>query len=140
VHARSGWIEVTVGVLERAGILKALSPSITVAEGGALSVEEKFQGGMGVNITPPPLDIFSARAVQQVRTRIEHVAQRLWIREYARIDAFVERRSGRVIVIEANTLPVLTPSTVLFHQGLVERPPLMPRELLELLLEQSYVQ
>jgi len=138
VHARSGWIEVTVGVLEREGVLKALSPSITVAEGGVLSVEEKFQGGTGVNLTPPPPDILSARAVQQVRTRIEHVAQRLGIRGYARIDAFVERRSGRVMVIEANTLPALTPSTVLFHQCLVERPPLVPRELLKLLLEQSY--
>ena len=36
VHERSGWIEVTVGVLEREGVLKALSPSITVAEGGSL--------------------------------------------------------------------------------------------------------
>ena len=44
VHERSGWIEVTVGVLEREGVLKALSPSITVAEGVVLSVEEKFQG------------------------------------------------------------------------------------------------
>ena len=140
VHERSGWIEVTVGVLEHAGVLKALSPSITVAEGVVLSVEEKFQGGTGVNLTPPPSDILSARVVQQVRRRIEYVAQRLGIRGYARIDAFVERRSGRVMVIEANTLPALTPSTVLFHQGLAESPPLMPRELLELLVEQSYPQ
>ena len=138
VHERSGWIEVTVGVLEREGVLKALSPSITVAEGVVLSVEEKFQGGTGVNLTPPPPDILSARVVQQVRTRIERVAQRLGMRGYARIDAFVERRSGRVMVIEANTLPALTPSTVLFHQGLAESPPIMPRELLELLIEQSY--
>jgi D-alanine-D-alanine ligase-like ATP-grasp enzyme len=139
VHERSGWIEVTVGVLAREGVLKALSPSITVAEGVVLSVEEKFQGGTGVNLTPPPPDILSARVVQQVRTRIERVAQRLGIRSYARIDAFVERRSGRVMVIEANTLPALTPSTVLFHQGLAESPPIMPRELLELLIEQSYI-
>ena len=75
-----------------------------------------------------------------MRTRIERVAQRLGLRGYARIDAFVERRSGRVMVIEANTLPALTPSTVLFHQGLAESPPIMPRELLELLIEQSYAQ
>ena len=96
--------------------------------------------GTGVNLTPPPPDILSGRVVQHVRTRIECVAQRLGLRGYARIDAFVERRSGRVMVIEANTLPALTPSTVLFHQGLAESPPLMPRELLELLIEQSYPQ
>jgi D-alanine-D-alanine ligase-like ATP-grasp enzyme len=76
--------------------------------------------------------------VQQVRTRIERVAQQLGIRGYARLDAFVERHSGQVMVIEANTLPALTPSTVLFHQGLAKSPPIMPRELLELLVEQSY--
>ena len=103
------------------------------------SVEENFRGH-GVNLTPPPPDILSARVVQQVRRRIERVAQQLGLRGYARIDAFVERRSGRVMVIEANTLPALTPSTVLFHQGLAESPPIMPRELLELLIEQSYPQ
>jgi len=36
-----------------------------------------------------------------------------------------------VLVIEANSLPGLTPATVLFHQGLAERPPLEPRALLE---------
>jgi D-alanine-D-alanine ligase-like ATP-grasp enzyme len=126
-----------VGVLERDGVLYALSPSITVAEDGVLSVEEKFQGGTGVNLTPPPPHILSARATRQVQARIVRVAQQLGIRGYARIDAFVERRSGRVMVIEANTLPALTPSTVFFHQGIAESPPLMPLALLELLIEQS---
>jgi hypothetical protein len=137
VHARSGWIEVTVGVLERDGVLQALSPSITIAEDGILSVEEKFQGGTGINLTPPPPHILSTRATRQVQERIARVAQRLGIRGYARIDAFVERHSGRVLVIEANTLPALTPSTVFFHQGIAERPPLMPLALLEMLIEQS---
>jgi hypothetical protein len=48
------WIEVTVGVLGRRGAMRALSPSLTIARKGVLSVEEKFMGGTGVNITPPP--------------------------------------------------------------------------------------
>lgn len=36
----------------------------------------------------------------------------------------------QVIVIEANTVPGMTPSTVLFHQGLKESPPLSPTDLL----------
>jgi D-alanine-D-alanine ligase-like ATP-grasp enzyme len=70
----------------------------------------------------------------QVRHRIERVAQVLGIRGYARIDAFVERTSGKVMVIEANTLPGLTASTVLFHQGIAEDPSLMPLEFLEHIL------
>jgi D-alanine--D-alanine ligase len=138
VQERSGWLEATVGVLEHQGELRALSPSITVAEGMVLSVEEKFQGGTGINLTPPPPALLSARMVRKVQERVTRVAQQLGIRGYARIDTFVERHSGRIMVLEANTLPALTPSTVLFHQGIVERSPLMPRVLLELLIEQSY--
>lgn len=36
----------------------------------------------------------------------------------------------QVIIIEANTVPGMTPSTVLFHQGLKESPPLNPTDLL----------
>jgi D-alanine-D-alanine ligase-like ATP-grasp enzyme len=36
-----------------------------------------------------------------------------------------------VVVIEANTVPGMTPSTVLFHQALAETPPLPPRAFLE---------
>ena len=38
---------------------------------------------------------------------------------------------GALRLIEINTLPGLTPSTVLFHQALAEQPPLAPRRLLE---------
>lgn len=55
-HSR--WVEITVGVLGLKGAMKALSPSITVKESGhVLSLEEKFQGGTGVNLTPPPPEI-----------------------------------------------------------------------------------
>ena len=131
VTARSGWVEVTVGILEHQGTLRALNPSLTIADGEVLSLEEKFQGGTGINITPPPPEVLSKEVCAQVRQRIERVAQVLGIRGYARIDAFVERTSGKVMVIEANTLPGLTPSTVLFHQGIAEQPSLMPLEFLE---------
>ena len=43
--------------------------------------------------------------------------------------------SGNIMLIEVNTLPGLTPSTVLFHQGLAEQRPLYPTELLETLIK-----
>ena len=90
-------------------------------------------GGTGVNITPPPEGegLVAAGAIEAVRERIARVADALGIEGYARIDAFMERTTGEVLVIEANSLPGLTPATVLFHQGLAERPPLEPRSLLE---------
>ncbi|KAE8696597.1 D-alanine--D-alanine ligase family protein isoform 2 [Hibiscus syriacus] len=51
-HSR--WVEVTVGVIGKRGSMHSLSPSITVKEtGDILSLEEKFQGGTGINLTPP---------------------------------------------------------------------------------------
>lgn len=131
---KSGYVEMTVGVVESKGRLKSLSPSITVAEDTILSVEEKFQGGTGVNITPPPEKIISRKNLNKVRKSIELVAQKLGIRGYARIDIFTQIKTGNIIVIEVNTLPGLTPSTVIYHQALAEKEPMFPKEFLELII------
>ncbi len=135
LHSRtSGWIEITIGVVERNGSLHALSPSITIAEGDVLSVEEKFQGGTGVNLTPPPASLCSARVVSGVKKKIERLARAVGISGYARIDAFMHCETGNLLIIEINTLPALTPSTVLFHQALAENPPVFPKQFLESLV------
>lgn len=131
---QSGWIEVTVGVLEKEGKLHVLSPSLTVAEGEVLSLEEKFQGGTGINITPPPVEIVSTKALNKAKKLIGEVAERVGLRGYARIDAFLQTQTGDITLIEINTLPGLTPSTVFFHQGLAEKETLFPTQLLESLI------
>ena len=128
---KTGWVELTVGVLEHQGIYHALSPSITVAAGAILSLEEKFQGGTGINLTPPPIGILSHALTEKVRRLIEKVAKALKIENYARLDVFFNRISEKMILIEVNSLPALTPSTVIYHQGLAENPPLSPLDLLE---------
>lgn len=130
-HRNSGFVEVTVGVIGEGKKLKVLNPSLTVAEGEVLSVEEKFQGGTGVNITPPPASVITPKVLATVKERIGAVAKEIGITGYSRIDAFVHGGTGTVMVIEVNTLPGLTPSTVLYHQALAEHPPLYPTTLLE---------
>jgi D-alanine--D-alanine ligase len=134
----TGWVEVTVGVLGKKGSMTAMNPSITVASSGILSLEEKFMGGTGVNITPPPappLGRVSPKAVHAAKERIARVANALGIAGYGRIDAFMHRETGEVIIIEANSLPGLTPATVFYHQGLAEEPPLPPRDILEMIVD-----
>ncbi len=126
-----GWIELTVGVMEENGIYKALSPSITVAEGAVLSLEEKFQGGTGVNLTPPPESIVSKQVTVKIKRIVEKAAKALGIGNYCRIDIFFNLQTEKVIIIEANTLPGLTPSTVIYHQGIAEEVSLAPTLLLE---------
>jgi D-alanine--D-alanine ligase len=130
----NGWIEITAGVLEQEGRLQVFNPSLTVSEGEVLTVEEKFQGGTGINITPPPEEVVGHQAIARAKDLLLQVAQGFNITGYARLDAFLEVDTGRVMLIEVNTLPALTPSTVLFQQALSCDPPIFPRELIETLI------
>jgi len=133
----SGWVEVTIGVLEKNKKMHAFNLSITIAEGEVLSLEEKFQGGTGVNLTPPPKEIIKPKAVVRARQLAEKLVEKMGIKDYARIDAFMNIKTGTLSVIEVNTLPGLTPSTVFYHQALAENPPIFPRELLEKIIKNS---
>ncbi|MFH1012364.1 MAG: hypothetical protein V1760_01315, partial [Candidatus Peregrinibacteria bacterium] len=128
---KSHWIEITMALLGEKGGMRAFFPSITVALGNVLTLEEKFQGGTGVNITPPPQPFVKKSATAKAKKRMEQVAKTLGLAGYARIDAFMHVRTGELIIIEANTAPALTPSTVLFQQALAENPPLEPLAFLE---------
>jgi D-alanine-D-alanine ligase-like ATP-grasp enzyme len=49
----------------------------------------------------------------------------------------MHRKTGAIMVIEVNTLPALTPSTVFYQQALEEKPSMYPRELLEKIIENT---
>lgn len=134
---KNGFIEITMGLLEKKGKMVAFNPSITVAEGEVLSLEEKFQGGTGINITPPPEKIVKAKALKRAKVLVEKLAQKIGLSGYARIDAFMNISTGDILIIEVNTLPGLTPSTVFYHQALAESPQIFPRELLEKIIKNS---
>ncbi|MDR2778643.1 MAG: hypothetical protein LBB13_04085, partial [Rickettsiales bacterium] len=120
------------------GVYHSLSPSITVAENKILTIEEKFQGGTGINITPPPTEIIDIKFSEIIKAKVEKAAEILGIENYARLDIFVNSRTQKILLIEANTLPALTPSTVIFHQALEEYKPLTPENFLEKIIEMKY--
>ncbi|XP_025802448.1 uncharacterized protein LOC112881795 isoform X2 [Panicum hallii] len=133
------WLEITVGVVGKRGEMHSLNPSITVKESGdILSLEEKFQGGTGINLTPPPATIMSDDALQRCKRSIEIMANSLGLEGFSRIDAFVNVRSGEVLLIEVNTVPGMTPSTVLIHQALAEEPPVYPHKFFRTLLDLAF--
>ncbi|BED92123.1 MAG: D-alanine-D-alanine ligase [Candidatus Improbicoccus pseudotrichonymphae] len=126
------FVELTIGVIEKDGFYHAFNPSITIAESGALlSVEEKFQGGQGVNITPPPDFIISKDLLKTIKSNVEKLCEKVKIKDYCRIDLFANNKTNEIVIIEINTLPALTPSTVLFQQAAKEPSPINPLNLLE---------
>jgi D-alanine-D-alanine ligase len=111
--------ELTVGCIGN-DTVQALPPSKVISNSGILSVEEKFLPGAGENQTPAPLPTPTRYVIQR---EIEKIYRSLGCKGYARIDCFyqdaTESPTGyeRVVCIEVNTLPGMTPATVLFHQA-----------------------
>ena len=112
-------MELTVGVIGNENPT-ALPPSQAVANKGILSIEEKFLPGAGENQTPAPLP---NKAIRFVQKEIEKVFKAVHCQGYSRIDCFYQSatqsptKKERIVVIEINTLPALTPATCLFHQA-----------------------
>ncbi len=137
------FLEVTGGMLTKAtdkGIqYEVFEPSETLASGEVLSLEEKFLAGEGQNITPSRFSPNKEEQVfisKQVRAELEKVAKILNIEGYCRIDAFVrifEDNSAETIIIEINSLPGMTPATVIFHQCAING--YKPYEFIDAILE-----
>lgn len=112
-------MELTVGVIGN-DEPRALPPSQAVAAAGILSIEEKFLPGAGENQTPAPLPGATLRFVQ---TTMEAVYRAVGCKGYVRIDCFYQTADQsatgkeRVVVLEINSLPGMTPATCLFHQA-----------------------
>ncbi len=112
-------MELTVGVIGNEKP-QALPPSQTVTAGDILTIEEKFLPGAGENQTPAPLP---AAQITLVQKTIEGVFAALGCTGYARIDCFyqtaAQSKTGteRIVALEVNSLPGLTPATCIFHQA-----------------------
>ena len=112
-------MELTVGVMGN-DTPRALPPSQAVCISDILSIEEKFLPGAGENQTPAPLPATTLAFVQKT---MEEVYKAVDAKGYARIDCFYQTAqqsptgTERVIILEINTLPGMTPATCIFHQA-----------------------
>ncbi len=112
-------MELTVGVIGN-HTPQALPPSQAVAAKGILSIEEKFLPGAGENQTPAPLPTVTLQLVQE---EMEKAYKVLGCKGYVRIDCFYQTATQsptgteRVIILEVNSLPGMTPATAIFHQA-----------------------
>jgi D-alanine-D-alanine ligase len=111
--------ELTCGVIGNTTIT-ALPPSKVIANKDILSIEEKFLPGEGENQTPAPL---TPEALFLIKQTMEQAFITIGCSGYARIDCFYQDAhqsptdKERVIILEFNTLPGLTPATCIFHQA-----------------------
>lgn len=112
-------MELTVGVVGNDNP-RALPPSQAVCASDILSIEEKFLPGAGENQTPAPLPASTLALVQRT---MEQIYKAVDAKGYARIDCFYQNAQQsptgieRVITLEINSLPGMTPATCIFHQA-----------------------
>jgi len=131
-------MELTVGVIGN-NKPRALPPSQTVTASDILSIEEKFLPGAGENQTPAPLPKDALTFVQKT---MEQLYQAVGCKGYARIDCFYQSancsptKKERIIIIELNTLPGMTPATCIFHQA--AEVGIKPMELVDLIVQYGF--
>ncbi len=134
-------MELTVGVVGNGNEITALPPSQAVTAADILSIEEKFLPGAGHNITPAPLPEVSIKLVQDTVTR---AYKTIGCNGYSRIDCFYQDSTvsptgkERVVLLEFNTVPALTPATCLFHQA--AEVGIKPMELLDTFITLGFAQ
>lgn len=138
IEERVVGMELTVGVIGNQNP-RVLVPSEVVARGGVLSIEEKFLPGAGENQTPARLNFEDIAFVQKV-VRDSYLA--VGCIGYSRIDCFFQTAlqsptgQKRVVILEFNTLPGLTPATCLFHQA--AEVGMRPMELLDEIIQYGF--
>ncbi|MBT3827606.1 ATP-grasp domain-containing protein [bacterium] len=112
-------MELSVGVLGN-DTVRVLPPTQTFAESDFLTMKEKFLPGQGKNLTPAPLSEGATKLVQQIAADVFKAIQ---ASGYSRVDCFYQTAElsptgkERIVILEINTLPALTPATCLFHQS-----------------------
>lgn len=112
-------MELTVGVIGNENP-QALPPSHIIAKKEILSIEEKFLPGAGENQTPAQLPHDTINFIQNI---IKQVYKSVGCKGYARIDCFYQSAqesptgNERLVILEINTLPGMTPATAIFHQA-----------------------
>lgn len=97
--------ELSCGVLNG----KALPIIEIIPKTGFYDYKNKYQSGAALEVTPAPL---SPAATQKVQHLAEKVFEALGLKVYARMD-FLLTEDGDAYCLEANTLPGMTPTSLL---------------------------
>lgn len=107
-------IELTCGVLCNAeGVAEALPPVLirpkNTAAGGVFDYVSKYTPGGAEEICPAPIPETVGAAVRQASLAVHEA---LGLEDYSRSD-FIMREDGSIVILEANTLPGMTTTSLL---------------------------
>ncbi|MCR4909000.1 MAG: D-alanine--D-alanine ligase [Lachnospiraceae bacterium] len=101
--------EYSVGVVDG----KALPVVEISTSEGFYDYKHKYQDGGAVHTCPAPLSDDKTKEIQDMAEAVYHALE---IEAYARMD-FMIREDGKIFCLEANTLPGMTPTSLVPHEA-----------------------
>lgn len=102
--------ELTVGVMDG----RAMPVIEIIPKSGWYDYKNKYQAGLTEELSPAPL---SPEDTDRVQRLAERVAEALMIDVYCRADFLMDESDGQLYCLEANTLPGMTPTSLVPQMG-----------------------
>jgi len=105
--------ELTVGVMDG----RAMPVIEIIPKQGFYDYKNKYQAGLTEELCPAPLD---AETMDRVQRLAERVYEALHLQAYGRADFIMDAVDGTIYCLEANTLPGMTPTSLIPQMAAVE--------------------
>ena len=109
IHGR----ELTVGVMDG----HAMAVIEIIPKTGFYDYKNKYQAGLTEEICPAPI---SAKDTERVQRLAERVYEALHLDAYGRVDFLMDKADGELYCLEANTLPGMTPTSLIPQMAAAE--------------------
>lgn len=98
--------ELTVGVMSG----RAMPVIEIIPREGFYDYKNKYQAGLTVELCPAPIEATDTQRVQRLAEKVYEVLQ---LQAYCRIDFLMDETDGTLYCLEANTLPGMTPTSLI---------------------------
>lgn len=105
--------ELTVGVMDG----HAMAVIEIIPKTGFYDYKNKYQAGLTEEICPAPISVEDTERVQRLA---ERVYKALHLEAYGRVDFLMDKTDGELFCLEANTLPGMTPTSLIPQMAAAE--------------------
>ena len=105
--------ELTVGVMDG----RAMAVIEIIPKTGFYDYKNKYQAGLTEEICPAPISPEDTARVQRLA---ERVYEALHLEAYGRVDFLMDKTDGELYCLEANTLPGMTPTSLIPQMAAAE--------------------
>lgn len=105
--------ELTVGVMDG----RAMPVIEIIPKEGFYDYKNKYQAGMTVELCPAPISPEDTDRVQRLAEKVHEILQ---LNAYSRVDFLMDENDGTLYCLEANTLPGMTPTSLIPQMAAAE--------------------